>query len=209
MSNNPFNDSLDWALQGKYARVYSSSDHVFEGWIERVHHKRGSIILHDAHDPNTGDDLGSVFVRTAEVVTVLQPKKRIEYRQIDSLTPYPEYDHEFEPKDRVMRSCYRNQFAGGFPVIREDGTILNGHKRVAACEAVGLAQHPVEVVDVTDEQAAELFSLAHPDQTDPHSDDTNPDDTDTDAASDTETTPNRKRATADDSEIIVDSETAE
>jgi ParB family chromosome partitioning protein len=45
--------------------------------------------------------------------------------------------------------------------VREDGTIINGHKRIKAARVAGLDHHPVEVIDVTDDQAAELFAVAH------------------------------------------------
>ena len=160
MSHNPFNDRLDWALQGKYVRVASALG-TFEGWVEMVHHSRGSVILHDCVDIDSGEEVGSVFVRTPDTVLTLYPQKRIEYREVEELQPYPDHDLEFTPTDSMMRRCYRNRSMGAFPVVREDGTILNGHKRIAACRRVGLDQHPVEVVDVTDEQAAELFELAH------------------------------------------------
>jgi ParB family chromosome partitioning protein len=48
-------------------------------------------------------------------------------------------------------------------VVRENGTIINGHKRVAAAEIAGLEQLPVEMISVTDQQAADLFRIAHRD----------------------------------------------
>jgi ParB family chromosome partitioning protein len=163
--NNPFNQSLDWALQGKYARV-DSGEQEYEGWIEIVHHNRGSIILHDAVNTTTGEELGSVFVRVADSVEVLKPRRNIEYRQLDELKAHPEHDGDFEVDPNVVRRCYRNQYAGSFPVVRGDGTIINGHKRVAAARAAGMEAHPVEVIDVDDEVAGELLRLAHSDEED-------------------------------------------
>ncbi len=158
--SNPFNDALDWALQGKRVRVHT--DHgVFEGWVDRIHHGRGSLVLHDCYDEERDAEIGSAFIRTAQIVTVLKPKKRIEFRAVDELDAHPAHPDDFEPRDAVVRRCYRNQFAGGYPVVREDGTIINGHKRIAAAQLSGLDEHPVEVVDVTDDQADELFALAH------------------------------------------------
>ena len=160
MSNNPFNDTLDWALRGKYVRVHTETG-TFEGWADRVHHNRGSVVLHDATNTTTEESLGSVFIRVCGVVEVLKPKKRIEFVPLKDLSPYPEYDIDFTPDDDVIRQCYRNQFPGSFPVVRENGTILNGHKRVAAAEIAGLERLPVEVIAVTDQQAADLFRIAH------------------------------------------------
>lgn len=159
MSGNPFNDSMDWALRGKYARVHEDET-TYEGWIERVHHSRGSVIMHDV--TVDGDkEIASVFVRTPEVVEVIKPQRTVEWRPVDELQPHPNHDVDFEPRDATIRSCYRNQFAEGYPVVRTDGTIINGHKRVEAARIAGLDRHPVEVIDVTEEQADELFAVAH------------------------------------------------
>lgn len=182
MTNNPFNRSLDWALQGKYVRV-SDGGNTYEGWLERVHHDRGSVILHDA-TTDEGEQFGSVFIRSPGRVSVLRPRKRIEYRRLDQLTPFSEHPRDFEPKDRVIRSCYRNQYAGSFPVIRESGEIINGHKRVEAAKIAGLEHHPVEVVNVTDEQARELYRVAHRGHEHEHTEDT--DDEETDSTGDTD-----------------------
>lgn len=159
MTNNPFHDTLDWALQGKYARVVEEG-RAYEGWVERVHHSRGSVVMHNV-TVNDTEELGSVFIRTPDIVEVIKPKKRVEWRNLNELKPFPDHDLDFEPKDDIIRSCYRNQYAESFPVIREDGTIINGHKRVKAARIAGLDRHPVEVIDVTDDQAAELFAVAH------------------------------------------------
>jgi ParB family chromosome partitioning protein len=119
--------------------------------------------MHDA-TVNGEESIGSVFIRTPDVVEVLKPKKRIEWRHVEELQPFPNHDLDFEPQDRIIRACYRNQYAKSFPVIRENGTIINGHKRIKAARVAGLERHPVEVLDVTDEQAAELFAVAHRDQ---------------------------------------------
>jgi hypothetical protein len=159
MSGNPFNETLDWALQGKYVRVRDEG-RVYEGWLERVHHARGSVVLHDT-TTDEDEELGGVFIRDPGTVEVLYPNKRVEYRRLEKLTPFTEHPQDFEPKDAVIRSCYRNQYAGSFPVVRESGEIINGHKRVEAAKVAGLERHPVEVVDVTDEQALELYRVAH------------------------------------------------
>lgn len=159
MTHNPFHDTLDWALQGKYARVITDN-RTYKGWVERVHHSQGSVVMHNV-TVDDSETLGSVFIRTPDIVEVIKPKKRIEWRDVNELSPFPDHDLEFEPKDDIIRSCYRNQYAKSFPVVREDGTIINGHKRIKAARVAGLERHPVEVIDVTDEQASELFAVAH------------------------------------------------
>lgn len=47
---NPFNDTLDWTFQGKYTRVYGNNGRVYEGFVDRVHHNRGSVVIHNAVD---------------------------------------------------------------------------------------------------------------------------------------------------------------
>ena len=171
MTSNPFHDSMDRALQGKYARVVTEG-RTYEGWVERVHHSRGSVVMHTVTVDDT-EELGSVFIRTPDIVEVIKPQKRVEWRDVDELQPFPDHDLDFEPKDDIIRSCYRNQYAKSFPVVRQDGTIINGHKRIKAARVAGLDRHPVEVIDVTDEQAAELFAVAHRSQLENTSDDAN------------------------------------
>jgi NAD-dependent DNA ligase len=160
MSGNPFHNTLDTGLRGKRVRVATDAG-TFVGWVERVHHSRGSVVLFDAENEDTGEELGAVYVRNPNVVVALTPSKRIEYRRLDELEPHHEYPGGVTPDDAVVRACRRAGYAGSFPVVRTDGTILNGHKRVRAAEVAGLEHHPVEVVDVTDEQARELFAIAH------------------------------------------------
>lgn len=160
MSENPFHNTLDTVLRGKRVRVATDAG-TFVGWVERVNHSRGSVVLFDAENEDTGEELGAVYVRNPNVVVALTPSKRIEYRRLDELEPHHEYPGGVTPDDDVVRACRRAGYAGSFPVVRTDGTILNGHKRVRAAEVAGLEHHPVEVVDVTDEQARELFAIAH------------------------------------------------
>ena len=171
MTSNPFHDSMDRALQGKYARVVTEG-RTYEGWVERVHHSRGSVVMHTVTVDDT-EELGSVFIRTPDIVEVIKPQKRVEWWDVNELQPFPDHDLDFEPKDSMIRSCYRNQYAKSFPVVREDGTIINGHKRIKAARVAGLDHHPVEVIDVTDDQAAELFAVAHRSQLNNTSDDAN------------------------------------
>ena len=51
-------------------------------------------------------------------------------------------------------------------MVRENGTIINGHKRVAAAGIAGLEQLPVEMSSVTDQQATDLVYIAHRDDND-------------------------------------------
>ncbi len=160
MTSNPFNQALDWALQGKYARVHDDGQ-TYKGWIERIHHGRGSVILHDV-TTDDGEHLASVFVRSPGTITALEVGKQIQYRRLEDLQPFPDHPQDYAPRDDVIRRCARNRYAGSFPVVRENGEILNGHKRVTAARRAGLESHPVEVVDVTDEQARGLYQIAHP-----------------------------------------------
>lgn len=194
--NNPFNDRLDWALQGKYVEV-STDEYLYRGWVEMVHHNRGSLVMHDCkrrvhpkYDTEQKDEpasllneddwqeIGSTFIRTANHVACIESEqsKNIRFIDVNVTTPYDDHNLEFEPVDKHMRMAYRNHYTGGFPVVRELMSdhpdydtndrfqILNGHKRIAAAKKVGLRMHPMEVVHVTDDQAQELFELAHRDQ---------------------------------------------
>lgn len=160
MEDSPFEDALEGALCGKYVRVHSDTG-VFEGWVEDVHHDRGSVVLRDATNVKREESVGSAFVRVCNAIEVLKPKQRIEFRRIEELRPHPEYDIDVTPAESIVQHCYRTGFPGVFPVVRNNGTIIDGHEAVAAAELAALEGIPVEVVDVTDQQAANLFRLAN------------------------------------------------
>lgn len=171
---NPFNNTLDWSFRGKKVRVRGDS-REYIGWLDRIHHQRGSVVLHDAHDvtdewEEEPPSLGSVFIRTVKHIEEINASKTIKSLKISLLKPSPYHNVEYEPVDAHMRSAYRNGFTGSFPVVRavvvDDGyklvyRIVNGHKRIEACRRVGLERHPVEVIRCTDEEEEELVKLAH------------------------------------------------
>jgi len=39
MGRNPFNNELEWAVLGKYLRVYDG-ERTYEGWGVRMHHDK-------------------------------------------------------------------------------------------------------------------------------------------------------------------------
>lgn len=160
MDEDSFSDTVDTTLRGKYVRVHSDVA-AFEGWVNRIAPDRGSIVLYDATNTTTEESIGSVFLRTCEAVEILRPTKRIKFCALTDLNPYPHYQRPDPPSPERIQLAHRNNFAGGFPVVRENGTILAGHKYVAAADAAGLEHIPAEIVAVSDEQAAELFRLAH------------------------------------------------
>lgn len=162
---NPFYDQLDWAIQGKKLRVFGDT-YRYIGWGSMMRHGKDQLILHDATNVNTGNNVGSVFLDGVNRIEVIKPSKHIEYRKLDSLNQFPNYNVDFDIDEDVMQRCHRNRSSGTYPVIRKNGTILNGHKRIASAKAAGLEHHAVEVVSVTDEQALELFKLAHEDDLD-------------------------------------------
>lgn len=174
---NPFNERLDWTLQGKQARVHTSH-HLYTGWIDHVHHGRGSVIIHDAEVQDRLESselsepypIGSAFIRSPTQVETVRPRKQIEYLPVDNVLDSQFHDRDVEPTDHHMRRLYRNQFAGSYPVVRPLGRdmgettqyeLINGHKRVAAMRAVGLDKHPFEVFECDDEVAEQLYELAH------------------------------------------------
>lgn len=161
--DSAFTDTVDETLRGKYVRVHSDVG-VHEGWADRIAPDRGSIVLRDAANITAEESVGSVFLRSSEAVEVLRPAKRIQFSGLADLDPYPHYESADSPNSEIVHQTRENQFPGEFPVVRENGTILNGHEYVAAAERAGLDRIPVEVIAVTDKQAAELFQLAHDDQ---------------------------------------------
>jgi len=176
MSSNPFNRTLDWTFQGTLCRVKSGDEQVYEGWVDKIHHSRGSVVLHDEKEifeDKSAKDVGSVFVRTTTSITQLDGHKEIKIINPELVGEAPFYPGDPEPADTHMRQAYRNGFTGSFPVVRRLPAdherveknrryeVVNGHKRVRAMKRVGLFQHPFEVIRCTDEEQRELIKLAH------------------------------------------------
>lgn len=168
-SSNPFNNILDWSFRGKKVEVKSMDGGIWVGWMGRFHFSKGSVVLHDASRVGKEDDFGSVYIRQVAAMAEIGDKQRKEIRllPVAEINPHPEYPvDDVEPVDTHMRRASRDGFSGSFPVVylrNEDDEyyIINGHKRILACQRVGLDYHPVEFLDVTDEEALELLRLAH------------------------------------------------
>lgn len=190
---NPFNNTLDDALCGKYVEV-ANNEMLYRGWVDKIHHQRGSVVLHDAvrhvrpdyvepdarplsvYDEEAWQSVGSVFIRTAQSITSLDQTDTKEITVLDPAvtTPHPLYPDEIEVVEDHLWRAFRDGFTGGYPVVRslsdshaeydmnDRFQILNGHKRIEAAKRAGVTRHPVEVLRCTDEQADELFMLAHP-----------------------------------------------
>lgn len=172
---NPFNQTLDHTMRGKYVEVEEQNGTEYHGWLARIHHNRGSVLLHDATEPDSGRQLGTVFVRIAHAIRVLGPRKTIEYAPVCEIHESPYYNGETETVASHKRGAYRDGFTESFPVVRPhpecpaEYELINGHKRISACREVGCTHHPVEVVSATDAEARELVRLEHPSQQQPES----------------------------------------
>jgi hypothetical protein len=170
-SSNPFNRALDDNLRGKYVEVSDTDGGRIRGWLDRIHHQRGSALLRDATDMTTGGDLGAAYIRITDSIRVIWPQTPIEYAPVDAIHPSPYHDSDTDTVARHLRGAYRDGFTGSFPVVRPHPErerayeLINGHRRIAACREVGCAFHPVEVVDATDAEARELVALEHDGET--------------------------------------------
>lgn len=160
---NPFNAALDYALRGRQAIVTSTDGKQYSGWINRIHHHNASVLLHDARDEDTGMKRGSVFIREVADIAAVKARKKIRDVAVDDLHPHPSHAQDFELNPHIVRAAYRDRFTGSFPVVSEDFTIINGHKRISAARAAGLTHHPVQVIPATREETDELYELAHVD----------------------------------------------
>lgn len=93
----------------------------------------------------------------------MQKKKlKIEYRSLDELRPYEKNAklHPDEQVEQIMESI--RQFGMNDPIaVWRDGTIIEGHGRLLACQKLGIEQVPVvDLSDLTDEERR-AYTLAH------------------------------------------------
>jgi hypothetical protein len=163
--SNPFNKSLD-GFRGRRVRV-SRGDDIREGYVERIHHHDRHVVLRDAVDPLTGEDLGRAFVAHVDTMEVLDEDSRIETVALDVIEPSPYHGREFDAaanSDYIARVQARG-WVGSYPVVRErDGGTLEcvaGHKRLWVAKQAGLQEHPVEIIDIDGWTAALRYVVDH------------------------------------------------
>lgn len=175
--SNPFNSTLDWTLRGKYVEVGFSTGEGYrriEGWVDRIHHNRSSVVLHDCIDADTDTRYGSVFIRTTDYIFAKRPKRNYADPKLNYLYDHPLHNSDnMEVDDSFVIEVHRDQWGGSYPVVRRHSDkptghyeIINGHKRIEAARRAGLERHPVEIVDVDDNTSDELYRLAHPNEFD-------------------------------------------
>ncbi|WP_175507139.1 ParB N-terminal domain-containing protein [Halostagnicola kamekurae] len=181
---------------------------MYEGYVEMVHHNRGSVIMHNCRELTEGQKVGSVFVRIVDEIIQLESHKEIQELNPERVANSPHYEAKIIPRDYHMRLAYRNGYTGSFPVARklekdhprfdpsQQYELVNGHKRVAAMKRVGLQKHPFEVIQCTDEEAKELYELAHRDQDSEDSEDDSTDEMLEEGLSSSRTTQGVRRPTA-------------
>jgi ParB family chromosome partitioning protein len=173
--SNPFYTDLDRSFRGKVVRAENGRS-TYRGVVSRINHNDSSVVLYDCEtrDPDgEWTHIGAAYLRTVDAMHVVHSaakhRRRIHYPNIDEVSKSPFYPGEIgTPPDDHIRGAYRNGFTGSFPVCRmvddEYGRyyeLINGHKRLKACEIAGLEHHPVEVIECTDEEAKELVRIAH------------------------------------------------
>jgi hypothetical protein len=118
--SNPFNDTLDWALRGKYARVHTDIG-VFEGGRLRSP-QPGSVVVHDATNTTTEELLRSVFIRVCEIIEVLTRKKRIEFISLENLSlRTPSMTSTSDRKTRVSTGVTEISSPGVSPWFEKTG----------------------------------------------------------------------------------------
>lgn len=174
--SNPFTQSLDPNLRGRYVRVVSNDGQVLEGWLERMHHHDRHVVLRDAVDVDRDEELGAAMISHADVIEVLEAPSRIERVALDDVEPAPYHEREItlDGNRQYVDQVRDRGFVGSFPVVRPiHGAfeIVEGHKRIWACRQAGLEAHPMEIVDVDEWAAARRFVADHlPDERHVHED---------------------------------------
>jgi ParB-like chromosome segregation protein Spo0J len=78
----------------------------------------------------------------------MQRDLEIEYRPVDALAPYDQNARTHSPEQIEQIAASIREFGWTNPIlVDEEGTIIAGHGRLAAAQALGMAEVPVIVLD--------------------------------------------------------------
>lgn len=157
---NPCNQTLSWPIRKKYARVTDGDGRIFKGSIDLT-----TTIV----EVSSCTRWGLVKARHSEACSSeCQTPSRSSNRD-GSLSDgsSPSYHLTpttvgFTPADAISGVATGISTQTRSP--SSGRTIINDHKRMTAARLAGLAHNPVAVITGTDDQAHELFTIAHREQ---------------------------------------------
>lgn len=158
-----FHRSLEDSFRGKKARVISSDNTIYEGFVKSVDPKYRHFILYGA--TRDGEDVGTALISQAERAEVIdeQNVQLIPLRDV-SQSPYCTKTFDREENLEYIAHVHEKGVLWSFPVVRpvEDGyEIVDGHKGLWVCKQAGLERQPVLVQELSDWQALEKFVFDH------------------------------------------------
>jgi hypothetical protein len=171
MAGNPFHAELEQQFRSRHVRV-QKGDHTYEGWLRMWHYNQPALILADAI--RDGDDeLAEVMIAKPDAVERVTPETTIERVDPADLSPSPYTQRSFDNHDfrEFTRTLRERDHVKQFPLVRPVGNaagpdsgeyeIVSGHKRARAATEAGLKTIAVEVSDLSDWTALEIFVDEH------------------------------------------------
>jgi len=164
MPINPFSeDELD-DFYGVPVRVTHGTQE-YEGWIRRIYGDMETIVLQDGQGPD-GEKISKLTIRDPDRVERLESVPLIRSVPVEDVrfSPYDCHEGSKLDTDALERTIRRRGHLVDYPTVRavEAGyEIVDGHGRVRAARAAGLESIAVELVELTDWEAARRFVDEH------------------------------------------------
>lgn len=167
MAGNPFHTELEEQFRSRRVRV-TKGEHTYKGWLRVWHYNHPAVVLADAVRDGT-DDVAEVMITDPDTVERVEPATTIESVDPRDLSPSPYTQRTFDTQDflEFSRTLRQRGYIKQFPIVRPtDDTsssfeIVSGHKRVEAATEAGLETIAVEVRDLSDWEALEIFVDEH------------------------------------------------
>jgi len=164
MPINPFSeDELD-EFYGIPVRVTHDSAE-YEGWVRRIYGDMDAVVMQDVTAPD-GESLGAVTLREPDRIERVDSTPDIRTIPLAEVTPSV-YDCHSDTKlqtQALTRIIRRRGHLIDYPVVRpveSEYEIVDGHGRLKAARRADLNEAAMEVVPMSDWEAAERFVEDH------------------------------------------------
>jgi ParB family chromosome partitioning protein len=164
MSINPFSeDELD-DFYGVSVRV-THEKQEYTGWVRRIYGDMETIVLQDGRGPD-GEKISKMTIRHPERVERLDPAPSIQSVPLEEIrfSPYDCHEGSKLDTEALERTIRRRGHLVDYPTVRtvEAGyEVVDGHGRVRAARDAALESIAVELVELSDWEAAKRFVDEH------------------------------------------------
>ncbi len=167
MTGNPFHSELEAQFRSREVVVTDGPD-TYTGRVQMWNYNELAVLLTDA-TKNGEEPVGEVLVTDPGTVERVEQEMTTKAVNPTDCRPLKYNQRVYDTADfrEFVRTLRERQRLSNFPVVRpvneeaESYEIVSGHKRAEAAKQAGLEEIVVEVEDLTEWDAVEIFVDEH------------------------------------------------